>query len=149
MTPRPFAAIRLLLLPVLVWAGFVAYGYNVEFFGQLIPTPQDRSLVFGALLAQGFLAAAVISILFSYPLALIYRKSAVAVALVMALPVLVLRLPELSAFDRHPVALAISAYEVFAYAVLLVAGAWLAQRHLARSNIAVKRDAPQAAHPLP
>ena len=144
MTPRPFAAIRLLLLPVFVWAGFVAYGYNVEFFGQLIPISQDRSLVFGALLAQGFLAAAVISILFSYPLALIYRKSAVAVALVMALPVLVLRLPELSAFDRHPVALAISAYEVFAYAVLLVAGAWLAQRHLARSNPAFKRDSPRS-----
>ena len=144
MTPRPFAAIRLLLLPVFVWAGFVAYGYNVEFFGQLIPIPQDRSLVFGALLAQGFLAAAVISILFSYPLALIYRKSAVAVALVMALPVLVLRLPELSAFDRHPVALAISAYEVFAYAVLLVAGTWLAQRHLARSNPVFKRDSPRS-----
>lgn len=148
MTPRSFTAIRLLLLPVLIWLGFVAYGYNLEFFGLHIPTPKDRSLVFGALLAQGFLAAAVISILFSYPLALIYRKSAVAVATVMVIPVLVLRLPELSSFDRHPIALAISAYEVFAYAVLLVAGAWLAQGHLARSNIAVKRDALDA-RPLP
>lgn len=86
--------------------------------------------------------------MFSYLLAFIYRKSTVAVAL-MAFLVLVLRLSELLAFDRHSVNIAISAYKVFAYAVFLVAGAWLIQRHLARFNIAVKWDAPQAARPLP
>lgn len=136
------ALLRLLMFPVLAWAGFVAYGYSLDFFTTAIPTPKDRSLIFGVLLAQGFTAAALVSVLFCYPLAFIYRKSAATTAFVMALPVLALRLPELTAFDRHPIALAISAYEVFAYAVLLVAGAELAHRHLARSNIAVKRDAP-------
>lgn len=134
MSLRLLAVIRLLMLPALAWAGFIIYGYSLEFFATAIPTPQDRSLIFGALLVQGFAAAALVSILFCYPLAFIYRKSAITIALIMALPVLALRLPELTAFDRHPVALAISAYEVLAYAVLLVAGAWLAHGHLMRSE---------------
>ena len=141
MSSRLFAAIRLLLLPVLIWAGFVAYGYNLEFFGEIIPIPEERSLIVGSLLAQGFLSAAVISVLFCYPLALLYQKSAVTVALVMSLPLLLLRLPELTAFDRHPIAIAISAYEVLTYTLLLVVGSWLAHSHLARSNPSLKRDA--------
>lgn len=130
MSPRLLAAIRLLMLPAFAWAGFIAYGYSLEFFATSIPTPTDRSLIFGALIAQGFAAAALVSILFCYPLAFIYRKSAITIALIMVLPVLALRLPELTAFNRHPIALAISVYEVLAYAVLLVAGAWLANSHL-------------------
>ena len=141
MSPRHLAAVRLLILPALVCAGFIIYGRSLEFFSISIPTPQDRPLIFGALLAQGFVAATVVSILFCYPLAFIYRKSAIYVALIMAVPVLVLRLPELTAFDRHPIALAISAYEVLAYAVLLVAGAQLAHSHLMRSNNSFKRTA--------
>lgn len=134
MSSRAFAFIRLLLLPAIVWAGFVAYANSMEFFGEVITLPKERPLVYGALLAQGFLAAALVSVLFCYPLALLYRDSVVSVALVMALPVLVIRLPELVAFDRHAFALAISAYEVLTYAVLLVVGAWLAHRHIVRSN---------------
>lgn len=132
------------MLPALTWAGFISYGFSLEFFATTIPTPQDRSLIFGSLLAQGFAAAALVAILFCYPLAFIYRKFAVTAALIMALPVLALRLPELTAFDRHPIALAISVYEVLAYATLLVAGAWLAHGHLMYSNIA-HMDSPTTA----
>ena len=132
MSSRFFTAIRLLLLPILILAGFVTYGYSLNFFSEIIPIPEERSLVFGALLAHGFLAAAVISILFSYPLALLYRKLAVTVALAMSVPVLVLLLPDLANFNRHPFAIAISAYHVLAYALLLVVGTWLAHNHLSR-----------------
>lgn len=138
MSSGSFTAIRLLLFPVLTWAGFVGYGYSLVLFGQIIPIPEERSLVFGVLLAQGFLSAAVISVVFCYPVALLYQKSAVTVALVMSLPVLMLRLPEFTTFDRHPLAIAISAYEVLAYGLLLVVGVWLAHRQLTRSNIAFK-----------
>ena len=135
MYSRSFTAMRLLLLPAFIWAGFVAYGYSLGVLGEIIPTPKEGSFVFGTLLAQGFLAAAVISILFCYPLAFLYQKSAVTVAMVMSLPVFMLRLPELIAFDRHPIAMAISVYEVLTYGVLLVVGAWLAHRHLSRLSI--------------
>jgi hypothetical protein len=135
---------RLLLLPVLAWAGFVAYGYSLEFFGEVITVPSERPLVYGALLAQGFLAAAMISVLFCYPIALVYRSSAVTAALVVALPVLVLRLPELVAFDRHAFALVISAYEVLSYAALLVIGAWLAHRRTTRNSTAQHSTAQHA-----
>jgi hypothetical protein len=138
MSSGSFTAIRLLLLPVLTWAGFVGYGYSLLFFGQIIPIPEERSLVFGVLLAQGFLSAAVISVVFCYPVALLYKNSAVTVALVMTLPVLILRLPEFTTFDRHPLAIAISAYEVLAYGLFLVVGVWLAHRQLTRSSFAFK-----------
>lgn len=132
-----------------MWAGFVTYGYSINFFAQAIPVGDQKSLVYGTLIAQGFLAAAVVSALFSYPLALLYRKFAVAVAIAMAAPVLVLRLPEIFNFSRHPYASAISSYEVLAYFTLLVAGVWMTRNQLTRSNIAVMRDAPKIARPLP
>ncbi|UXY16076.1 hypothetical protein N8I74_03365 [Chitiniphilus purpureus] len=141
MSPRLSAAIRLLLSPGFILAGFIVYGRSLEFLFELIPIPQGSSLVFGALIVQGFLAAAITSILFSHLLAIIYRKSAVVVALAMALPVLVLRFPELPVFNSNAVTIIISSYEIFAYAVLLIAGTWLSQRHLAHSNAAVRRDA--------
>ena len=144
MSPRLLAAIRLLLLPAFAWAGFATYGFSLEFFATAIPTPQDRPLIFGALLVQGFSAAALVAILFCYPLAFIYRKFATTMVLIM-----VLRLPELIDFNRHPIALTISVYEVLTFVVLLVVGTWLAYSHLMRSNIAVKRVAPQAVRPLP
>ncbi len=137
------------MLPALVWAGFIVYGNSLEFFATAIATPQDRRLIFGALLAQGFAAAALVSVLFCYPIAFIYRKFAVTIALIMTLPVMVFSLPELTKFDRNPIALAISWYEILSYAVLLVAGAWLAHRHLTRSDVAVKRNTPGVARPLP
>jgi hypothetical protein len=146
MSQRLLVAIRLLMLPVLVLAGFMAYAYSLNFFVSVIPIPKDRSLVFGALLAQGFASAALVSILFCYPLAFIYRKFSIIIALVMILPVLVFYLPGLTRPGRNPIAIIISAYEILAYVVLLVAGAWLAHTHLMRSDI--KRNA-QVAHPLP
>lgn len=149
MSPRLLFTTRLLVLPVFAWAGFVAYGYSLNLISEVIAIPKDRSLIYGVLLAQEFLSAASISILLCYPLAFIYRKSAATAAFAVSLPVLVLTLPDLMDFDRRPTALAISAYGVLAYTVLLVAGTWLAQEHLARANIATKRDAPQAARPFP
>jgi hypothetical protein len=131
------------MLPALVLAGFIAYAYSLEFFATAIPIPRNKQFVFGALLAQGFAAAALVSVLFCYPLAFIYRKFAITIALIMTLPVLVFRLSELTKFDRSPIAIAISWYEILVYAALLVAGAWLAHRHLIRSNISLGADTQQ------
>ena len=136
-------------IPVAMWAGFITYAFSLEFFSAVIPIPEERSLIFSALIAHGFLAAAVVSGVFSYPIAIFYRKAAVAVALLISVPVSVLLLPELSDFSRHPYTIIISGYHIFAYLVLLVAGVWLAHAHVMGSNIAVKRDTPQAARPLP
>lgn len=130
MTSRILRILRAAFVPAFIWAGFIAYGYSLAFFAETIPSPEKSMLLVGALLSQGFFAAATTSLLFSYPLALIYRKSAVAVALAMSLPVLVLRIPEFTDPDRHPFAIVISAYELLAYAMLLIMGTWLTQRHL-------------------
>ena len=138
MSPRFLDATRLLLVPAFAGAGFITYGYSLEFFATSIPIPRESSLIYGALLMQGFAAAAFVSVLFCYPLAFIYRKSGKNIALIMALPVLFTRLPELMMVNRHPISLAISAYEILAYTVLLIVGAWLAHSHLIRTNITIK-----------
>jgi len=136
----PFSHIlRFLLVPVVMWSGFIVYGISMDFFANTIPLPKDKSLIFGTLIAQGFLAAATVSLLFSYPLAFLYRRKAVAVTVAMSIPVLILRLPELLDFSRHPYAIAISGYEVLAYAVLLIVGALLVNNHLSHSDNSFER----------
>ena len=131
--------IRFLLVPVVMWRGFIVYGISIDFFATAIPLPKDKSLIFGALLAQGFLAAATVSLLFSYPIAFLYRRKAVAIAVAMSIPVLVIRLPEILDFSRHPYAIAISGYEVLAYAVLLIIGTLLVNKHLSHSDNSFER----------
>jgi len=135
-----FTAIRLLFIPVFIGAGFVLYGHMLEFLFGVIPIPKEHSFIFGVLLAQGFLAAASISILFCYPLAFIYQKYSIIVSLSMSLPVLMFRLPGVVNFDRNPITTIIGVYEIAAYVLLLVVGTWLAYGHLSRSNMNPKQD---------
>ena len=83
--------LRLLLIPAFAFGVFLAYAYGLAFFDSVIPRPQDRSLVFAALLAEGFAAAALVSLVFSYPLAFVYGRPAALAATAVALPVLFLR----------------------------------------------------------
>lgn len=71
MSPRFLNAIRLLLAPALAGAGFITYAYSLEFFATSIPIPRESSLIYGVLLMQGFAAAALVSVIFCYPLAFI------------------------------------------------------------------------------
>jgi hypothetical protein len=126
--------LRVLLLPAFALLVFLLYANSLEFFAWAIPSSQERSLVYATLLAQGFAAAAVVSAVFSYPLAYVYRKASVAIALVVSAPALVLRLPELFIPTRSSTGIALSIYELGAFVALLVGGAYLARIHLARSN---------------
>lgn len=133
--PFVFRAVFLLCFAV---AGFVGYGVALNFLSKVIVT-SDRSLIYGAFLLQGFIAAALVAALLCFPLARVFRQHAPYAALAVSVPVLLLRIPDLVAPSRHLSAWVISAYEVVAYAVLLVLGAWLAHKQL-RSNTLLSRD---------
>ena len=134
MSPVVRTLIRIACLPVFAWLIFVGYGQALRILSVAISTSPGsaRTQVYASLLAQGFLSAALIALLFSYPLAFVYRHNAFVVALFMTLPVLWFRLPEVMDASRNPVATAISAYELAAFVLLLVAGAALAHRRLSR-----------------
>ena len=132
--------LRLLLIPAFAFGVFLAYAYGLAFFDSVIPRPQDRSLVFAALLAEGFAAAALVSLVFSYPLAFVYGRPAALAATAVALPVLFLRSSELPSFQQKPFSFLISMYEMFSFALLLIAGAWLAHGHLVRWRRAKERS---------
>lgn len=121
--------LRAVLLPVFAGVGFLVYGNALGYFGEAIST-DDQSLIFGFLLLQGFLAAGLAATLLCYPLAWVFRQHSPHAAFAISLPVLLLRLPEFFDTSRHIFALLVSAYEVLAYALLLVLGAWLAHRKI-------------------
>lgn len=120
--------LRVLLIPIIMWLGFVTYGYSLNFFAELIPIPGVRSLLYGAFIAQTFLASAVVSAVFSYAIVRIYHEFALAVAALMTLPVLAFILPELLDSSRHPFALVIAGYNALAYTLLVIGGVWIAQK---------------------
>lgn len=138
-------ALRLVLLLGLAGTGFVVYGNTLGYLGEVM-VATDRSLIYGALLLQGFIAAILVSALLCFPLARVFRQYAPHAALAVSLPVLLLRAPELLIPSRHAFALLISAYEVFTYALFLVLGAWLARKQLT-SKTALREGAQQAARP--
>ena len=122
-------AIRSILLILFAIAGFLVYGNALGYFGEIIVV-SDRPFIYGALLLQGFVAAALVSILLCFPLAKVFHKHSPLAALAISLPVLLLRIPEFLDPSRHVFALFISAYEVLAYVLLPVLGAWLAHKQL-------------------
>ena len=138
-------AIRSFLLILFAIAGFFVYGNALGYLSEII-VASDRPLIYGALMLQGFLAAALVSALMCYPLAKVFRQHSPYAALTISLPVLLLRIPEFLDPSRHVVALFMSAYEVLAYALLLVFGTWLAHKQLS-PDPALQRDASQAARP--
>lgn len=60
MSPRLLAAIRLLMLPAFALANFIAYISSLEFFATFMSIPEDKPLIYGALLVKGFAAAALV-----------------------------------------------------------------------------------------
>ena len=135
--------VRIVLFPVLAYAILFTYDYALGFITHVLPRPESRLAIALILLTQGFLAASIVSVIFVYPLAFLYRQASAIVALLMTIPVLYLRLPELMDDHRAPVSSVVSAYEVAAFTVLLVFGTSLAHRHLSRLNRPRTPDAGQ------
>jgi len=121
--------IRSILLILFAITGFFVYGNALAYLSEIIVAP-DRPLIYGALMLQGFIAAALVSALLCFPLAKVFRQHSSYAALAISLPVLLLRAPEFLVPSRHVFALLISVYEVLAYALLLVLGTWLAHKQL-------------------
>lgn len=138
--------VRIVLFPALAYAIVFAYDYALGFITHTLPRPESRVAISLVLLTQGFLAASIVAVVFVYPLAFVYRQASVVVALLMTLPVIYLRLPELMDSNRAPDSSLVSAYEVAAFTVLLVFGTAIAHRHLSRlkhprdPNVATTRD---------
>lgn len=106
--------IRSILLIIFAIAGFLVYGNALDYLSKIIVAP-DRTLIYGALMLQGFVAAVLVSALLCFPLAKVFRQHSPYAALAISLPVLLLRIPEFLAPSRHVFALLISAYEILAY----------------------------------
>jgi MFS family permease len=140
MKSRLLIALRIALFPAFCFAGFVLYGYLLDFFSDRFPIPDDRSFIWAVLLMQGFATAAVNAAILSYPLAYVYRQTAVVVAFGVCLPVLYLRLPEFIDINRSWHGLIVSSYEVGAFLVLLIGGSFQAYRRLG-SNLIMNGDA--------
>ena len=126
-------AFKLAVLPVLMLLCFFVYLESQNAIAQIIPLSESVGLsrVYGTIFAQEFIAACAIAIVFCYPLAMLYRKFAVGVAVLVGLPVLALICPLPSDYSmaRHLVP---AVYRFLSFAVPLILGTWLARAQLLR-----------------
>ena len=122
---RPAPLLQIALLPVVLAAGFFAYGFLVPLAGRLMPLPGEGPLTLAIRMSQGFLAATLTAALVSRPLVWLYRRRAPWVAGLMTLPVSVAEWPGLVDAGRVSLARLVSAWDLLALLVLLVGGSWL------------------------
>lgn len=134
-------ALRAVLLLGLSGAGFVVYGNVLNYLSEIIVTT-NHSLIYGAIILQGFIAAAFVAALLCFPLAKVFRQHSPYAALAVSLPVLLIRVPELLNTSRHIFTLIVSVYEVLAYALMLVLGAWLTHKQLTHHS-SIQHAAPE------
>ncbi|WP_346288076.1 hypothetical protein [Zoogloea sp.] len=123
-------ALRIVLLPAVMLAGFILYGQSIGLADVLMPVPEDRRLALPILISQGFLAATLSAAVACFPLAWLYRRAAPGVAVLTTLPVLYTTLPDVLQDGRHPASMFIHALELASFVILLVGATWLASRHL-------------------
>lgn len=126
--PAPSPLQQAAALPLVLLAGFIGYGKALQLAGWLMPVTPASPLTPAILISQGFLAATLLAALACYPLARLYGRRAVAVAGLMTLPVLAMRVPGSLAPGQHAQAIFLSAWEMLSFVTLLVGGTWLAQR---------------------
>ena len=126
---RAAILLRIAGLPLVVLAGFVLYGQAVIAAGWLMPLPARGDLVLPVLISQGFLAATFNAAVVCVPLARLYGRAALAVATLIALPVLAVSLH--GAGGGRPFATWRHAWELFSYVALTLGATWLAQRRRA------------------
>ncbi len=124
---------RGLLLPLLVYLAFLAYGQLLGLLEALLPVSEDEQLRLVSIVMQGFVAAAVIALLFSHLLAKVYGKLAVGAALLLVLPIVYLSWPGSLSTASNPLVWLLRAYDSLALMILLMLGTWLAYRRLASS----------------
>lgn len=126
--------LRLVALPCLMLMCVWLYTLGLRGAVWLIPTeyPGHRFLVFASLLAQDFLPACVLASVFCYPLALLYRRFALAAALMCCLPFIAIW----ALLNPYPsaslVAGVLHAYGQICLLVLMIAGTCLARAQLLR-----------------
>ena len=126
-------AFRLFALLVLAFIGFIGYGQILDFCSRVIIT-RDPSLLYGALLIQGFIPAALIAAMLCYPLAKMFRDDSAFAAAAAGSPVLWFMLPGLLNWSGRTTTLFVYAYEILAYVLLLIVGTWLMHKRLAANN---------------
>lgn len=126
---RAAIALRVVLLPVVLGVGVVLYGLALQLTRILMPTPAEGTLTIAILIGQGFLAATLNAALACYPLARLYGRAAVGVALLITLPVLAISHADPTP-ARHLLATFLHAWELGCFVLLLVGATWLAQRRL-------------------
>lgn len=126
------AVLKVVLAPVFLWAAFVTYGYvHRVFLG--VPLPAGIWLLTIYALAQAFIAAAVIAVIYSYPIALVYDKHRLIMAAAIVASVLAVHW-SLGFFDlsRNPLTIFINVWHVVSLALFLWFGTEFAHNRLLR-----------------
>jgi hypothetical protein len=126
-------AIKLAAIPYLMLLCLVVHAESLNAIAQILPLSESvgPTRVYGTIFAHDFIAACAVAIVFCYPLAMLYRKFSVGVAVLVGLPVLALICPHPSDYSMAR-RLVPAVYGVLSFAVPLILGTWLARAQLLR-----------------
>ena len=127
---------------MIAFAAFVAYGYALDFLSQLVPIPADKSnksFLLIMLMLPSFLASTLIAVLSAYLLTAIYKRAAVWVSFLVALPVLVVSFPELSTIGNPTTGTLVVLYEMVTCLALMLACSFIVSKQATGINPSFKR----------
>lgn len=130
---------KVVFAPALIFLAFVASGAVITLVAHILRFPAHGVALYLMEVARGFCTAAILAALFCYPVALLYQRSGVVMALAMVLPTSYIYVAGALSPSVRWTASAVAFYDLFAYATLLVSGTWLAHEHLQRSNVTFER----------
>jgi hypothetical protein len=134
--PKDF---KIVFAPALIFLSFIAFGKVLTVVAHIVRFPAHGVAFYFMHVAQGFCTAAVLAALFCYPVALLYQRSGVIMALAMVVPASYFYLANALSPSVQGAGAVIAFYGLFAYVTLLVFGTWLAHAHLQRANVTLER----------
>lgn len=112
-----------------------------DFVSSNFPWPHDKSFLWPILLFEGLIAPFINALLYSYPIAFLFRKISVPIAIVLALPFIFWWGSEIKYNTIFSYSYIFIIYQIFFYVLFLVTGTALARKHLLSSNISIETTA--------
>jgi hypothetical protein len=131
--------LKIVFAPALIFLSFIAFGKVLTVVAHLIRFRAHGIAFYFMYITQAYCTAALLAVLFCYPVALLYQRSGIVMASAMALPASCFYLANALSPSVPGSAAVITLYSLFAYVTLLVYGTWLAHEHLQRSNVTLER----------
>lgn len=139
MSPQALTLLRILAPPALAVVAFIVYGLLID-AEEAVAVPATFSLPLFYIVACDVARATVVGALVGLPLAYLFRRHAVIIALLTLVPILVAEHPWSDLFARKWLSIAIESFELSILLLVTAAIAERATRYFSSSDNRLERS---------